>query len=180
MAESQQHKLQRVRPPRVRITYDVHTGNATEKKELPFVVGVLGDFSGDPTQPLKKLGDRGFIQIDRDNFSQVMERMTPGLNMRVENTLDGDGTEMPVKLKFSSMDDFQPAAVVQQVTPLKTLMEVRQQLTELQTRVDLADGLEDKIDELLKDADKIKELSAQTGKAGDSGTTETNDEGGEQ
>ncbi len=180
MAESQQHKLKRVRPPRVRITYDVHTGNATEKKELPFVVGVLGDFSGDPTQPLKKLGDRGFIQIDRDNFSQVMERMTPGLNMRVENTLDGDGTEMPVKLKFSSMDDFQPAAVVQQVTPLKKLMEVRQQLTELQTRVDLADGLEDKIDELLKDADKIKELSAQTGKAGDSGTTETNDEGGEQ
>jgi len=180
MAESQQHKLKRVRPPRVRITYDVHTGNATEKKELPFVVGVLGDFSGDPTQPLKKLGDRGFIQIDRDNFNQVMARMTPGLNMRVENTLDDDGTEMPVKLTFSSMDDFQPAAIVQQVTPLKKLMEVRQQLTELQTRVDLADGLEDKIDELLKDADKIKELSAQAGKAGNSGTTETNAEGGEQ
>ncbi len=95
-----QRVLQKVRPPRVRISYDVQIGNATEKKELPFVVGVMGDFSGDPTQPLKNLADRGFIEISRDNFDTVMTRMTPGLNLRVKNTLEDDGTEMAVQLKF--------------------------------------------------------------------------------
>ena len=96
--------------------------------------------------------------------------------MRVENTLEGDGTEIPVKLEFSSMDDFQPASIVQQVDPLKKLMETRQQLTELQTKVDLAAGLEDKIDELLKDADKISQISSQL----EGGEKPASSEGGEE
>src|SRR5207253_9485901 len=99
-AESIHDKLSRVRKPRVHITYQVETEGAVVEKELPFVVGVLGDFSGNPTQPLKPLKDRKFIQIDRDNFNDVMARMTPGLKIKVENTLKGDGSEMPVDLKF--------------------------------------------------------------------------------
>ncbi len=110
MPESIQHKLDRVRKPRVHITYDVEVGDALEKRELPFVVGVLGDFSGHPTEPLKPLRDRKFIQIDRDNFNEVMQRMTPGLNIRVENTLQGDGTELAVQLKFNSIEDFERPA----------------------------------------------------------------------
>src|SRR6202046_5387491 len=101
-------KLGRVRKPRVHITYQVETEGAMVEKELPFVVGVLGDFSGTPTAPLKPLKDRKFIQIDRDNFNDVMARMTPGVTFRVENTLADDGSEMPVSLAFSSMDDFNP------------------------------------------------------------------------
>src|ERR671933_996771 len=108
-SESLQKKLDRVRKPRVHITYDVETEGAAVTKELPFVVGVLGDFSGNPTEPLKPLKDRKFIQIDRDNFNDIMARMTPGLNMRVQNTLANDGSELPVQLKFNSMEDFEPA-----------------------------------------------------------------------
>src|SRR5215210_4131138 len=111
-SESLQKKLDRVRKPRVHITYDVETEGASVTKELPFVAGVLGDFSGQPTEPLKPLKDRKFIQIDRDNFNDVMARMTPGLNLRVENTLKGDGSELAVQLKFRSMEDFEPARVV--------------------------------------------------------------------
>src|SRR5436190_12401285 len=114
-SESIHDKLRRVRKPRVHITYQVETEGAVVEKELPFVVGVLGDFSGNPTQPLKPLKDRKFIQIDRDNFNDVMGRMTPGLNMRVDNTLKGDGSQLALNLKFNSMDDFEPAKVVGQV-----------------------------------------------------------------
>src|SRR6059058_6116310 len=117
-SESLQKKLDRVRKPRVHITYDVETEGAAVTKELPFVVGVLGDFSGQPTEPLKPLKDRKFIQIDRDNFNDVMGRMTPGLNIKVDNTLAGDGSQMALNLKFNSMEDFEPAQVVGQVEPL--------------------------------------------------------------
>lgn len=150
MAESIQHKLDRVRKPRVHITYDVEVGDATVKKELPFVVGVMGDFSGNPTQPLKPLKDRKFIQIDRDNFNDVMSRMTPGLDLKVENTLQGDGSEMSVQLQFNSMEDFEPARVVEQVEPLKKLMETRNQLKQLQSAVDRSDELEEALDKALK------------------------------
>src|ERR1700720_12930 len=118
-------KLERVRKPRVHITYQVETEGAEVEKELPFVVGVLGDFSGNPTAPLKPLKDRKFIQIDRDNFNDVMARMTPGLNLKVENTLKGDGSEMGAQLKLNSMADFDPGRVVQQVEPLKKLLDTR-------------------------------------------------------
>src|SRR5436305_11315005 len=111
-SESINEKLGRVRKPRVHIKYEVETEGAAVEKELPFVVGVLGDFSGNPTEPLKPLKDRKFIQIDRDNFNEVMARMTPGLNLKVENTLKGDGSEMAVNLKFNSIEDFEPVQVV--------------------------------------------------------------------
>src|SRR5438477_7454487 len=100
-------KLSRVRAPRVHISYQVETEGAVVEKELPFVVGVLGEFSGDPTSPLKPLKDRKFIQIDRDNFNDIMSRMTPGLNLKVENTLKGDGSEMGIQLKLNAIEDFE-------------------------------------------------------------------------
>ncbi len=122
---SLQDKLSRVRKPRVHIIYDVETEGAVVQKELPFVVGVMGDFSGDPTQPLKALNDRKFVQIDRDNLDDVMAKMTPGLKMKVDNTLADDGSQMSVELAFKSMADFEPAAVVEQVEPLRKLLDVR-------------------------------------------------------
>ena len=111
-SESVHDKLKRVRKPRVHITYEVETEGAVVVKELPFVVGVMGDFSGNPTEKLKPLKDRKFVQIDRDNINDVMKRMTPGLNLKVKNTLKGDDSEMGVQLKFESMEDFEPANVV--------------------------------------------------------------------
>ena len=115
MAESIHEKLKRVRKPRVHITYEVETEGAEILRELPFVVGIMGDFSGDPTQPLKPLSERKFIQIDRDNFNEVMARMTPGLNIRVDNKLADDGSQMAVSLQFNTIEDFEPARVAEQV-----------------------------------------------------------------
>ena len=154
-----QRELTKVRPPRVSITYDVHVGDATEKKELPFVVGVIGDFSGNaPTAPPKRLGERTFVEISRDNFDTVMSRMTPGLNLRVENTLEGDGSEIGVQLAFKSMKDFEPPRIIDQVKPLKELMEARQKLQELKTKVDLEPNLEDRLRELLSSPEKLKQV----------------------
>lgn len=150
MADSVHDKLSRVRKPRVHITYEVETEGAVIEKELPFVVGVMGDFSGDPTQPLKSMSERKFIQIDRDNFDDVMRRMTPGVNMRVENTLAGDGSEMAVQLKFDSMADFDPAKVVEQVAPLKSLKETRDKLRDLMSKVDRSEELEGMLEKVLE------------------------------
>src|SRR5262245_22951615 len=136
MAESIHDKLKRVRKPRVRITYEGETEGAVVLKELPFVVGVSRDFSGNPTEPLKPLKDRKFIQIERDNVDEGLARMTPGLNFRVEHTLAADGSEMAVQLKFNSIEDFEPAKVVDQVEPLKKLLETRNKLRDLLTNVD--------------------------------------------
>ena len=154
-------KLGRVRKPRVHITYQVETEGAKLEKELPFVVGVMGDFSGKPTQPLRPLKDRKFVQIDRDNFNDVMARMTPALEFKVENTLKGDGSEMPVQLKFNSMDDFTPERIVQQVEPLRKLLETRDKLRDLLTKVDRSDELETLLEKVLKegkDSNDVKEL----------------------
>ncbi len=156
-------KLSRVRKPRVHITYEVETEGAVVERELPFVVGVLGDFSGDPTQPLKPMRDRKFIQIDRDNFNDVMARMTPGLNMKVENTLADDGSEMAVDLKFNSMDDFEPARVVEQVDPLRKLMETRNELRDLMSKVDRSEELEGLLEKVLQSEDDLKDLSSSLG-----------------
>jgi type VI secretion system protein ImpB len=163
MAESMQHKLDRVRKPRVHITYDVETEGAVQTRELPFVVGVLGDFSGNPTQPLKPLHERKFIQIDRDNFNEVMARMTPGVNLRVENTLQGDGSELGVQLKFNSMDDFNPANVVQQVDPLRKLLETRNKLRDLMTKVDVSPELEKLLEDAIENQSNLKKLSDELG-----------------
>lgn len=166
MGASIHKKLERVRKPRVHITYEVETEGAVVLKELPFVMGVMGDFSGNPTEPLKPMRDRKFIQIDRDNINDVMKRMTPGLKMRVENTLQGDGSEMAVDLKFNSMDDFSPAAVVDQVEPLKKLLETRDKLRDLLTKIDRSDDLEGIIEEVLKDPEKLKQLGVDLGVEG--------------
>ena len=156
-------KLSRVRKPRVHITYEVETEGAVVERELPFIVGVLGDFSGDPTQPLKPMRDRKFIQIDRDNFNDVMARMTPGLNMKVENTLADDGSEMAVDLKFNSMDDFEPARVVDQVEPLRKLMETRNELRDLMSKVDRSEELEGLLERVLQSEADLKDLSSSLG-----------------
>ena len=171
-SESQQQKLSRVRKPRVHITYEVETEGAVVQKELPFVVGVMGDFSGDPTEKLKPLKDRKFIQIDRDNFNDVLKRMTPGLNMRVENTLADDGSEMSVNLKFESMEDFEPAKVVEQVEPLKKLMETRDKLRDLATKIDRSDDLENVLEQVLTNTDQLKKLSGELGGVEEGGQDE--------
>jgi type VI secretion system protein ImpB len=156
-------KLNRVRKPRVHITYDVETGGAAIERELPFIVGVMGDFAGDPSEPLKPLAERKFTQIDRDNFNDVMVRVAPGLNMKVENTLAGDGSEVAVNLKFRSMDDFEPARVAEQVPALKALMDTRAKLRDLMSKVDNSEKLEELLDEVLQDEAKLKTLSEQLG-----------------
>ncbi|QTL01704.1 type VI secretion system contractile sheath small subunit [Aquabacter sp. L1I39] len=156
-------KLNRVRKPRVHITYDVETEGAMVQKELPFVVGVLGDFSGDPAEPLKPLTERKFIQIDRDNFDQVLARMTPGLKIKVDNTLADDGSELSVELAFKSMEDFEPAAVVNRVEPLRKLMDVRSQLRDLLSKADRSENLETLLEQILSDDARLKALGEELG-----------------
>lgn len=161
--ESVQKKLDRVRKPRVHITYDVETEGAMVQKELPFVVGVVGDFSGDPTEPLKPLKDRKFIQIDRDNFNDVMARMTPGVKMKVDNTLADDGSQLSVDLAFKSMEDFEPGRIVQQVEPLRKLMETRNQLRDLLSKADRSEELEGILEKVLQSTDDLNKLGEQLG-----------------
>lgn len=156
-------KLERVRKPRVHITYQVETEGAAVEKELPFVVGILGDFSGNPTEPLKPLKDRKFIQIDRDNFNDVMTRMTPGVNMKVENTLKGDGSQMAVNLKFSNIDDFTPGKIMDQVEPLKKMMETRNKIRDLLSKADRSEDLEAVLEKVLSNTESIKQLATEVG-----------------
>ncbi len=152
-------KLERVRKPRVHIKYEVETEGAMIEKELPFVVGVLGDFSGDPSQPLKPFRDRKFTQIDRDNFDEVMMRMTPGLNLQVENTLMKDGTDLGVALKFGKMADFEPAAIVAQVPALANLLDTRNKLRDLLAKADRSDSLEAILEKILQDNAELRRMS---------------------
>lgn len=175
MTASIHDKLGRVRPARVHIRYDVQIGDAAVQKELPFVVGVLGDFSADPTEPLKPLKDRKFIQIDRDNFDDVMSRMTPGVNMRVANTLKDDGSEIAVNLKFNAMEDFEPARIVEQVEPLRKLMETRNRLRDLMSKADNSEELEALLERVLQSESDMAQLSGALGVDGgdDDGGKET-------
>src|SRR6516225_1287068 len=163
MSSSIHDKLQRVRKPRVHITYEVETEGAEILRELPFVVGIMGDFSGDPTQPLKPLSERKFIQIDRDNFNEVMARMTPGLNIRVDNKLADDGSQMAVSLQFNSIEDFEPARVAEQVPALKALLETRNKLRDLMSKVDRSEQLESLLEQILTNENELKSLSGQLG-----------------
>lgn len=162
-SESYQQRLDRVRKPRVQIKYEVEVDGARVLKELPFVVGVVGDFSGHPTGEVKPLAKRKFVKIDRDNFDEVMRSMTPGLNLRVENTLADDGSEMAVQLKFDSLADFEPAKVAQQVEPLRKLLETRDKLRDLLTKIDRSEDLENLLEQVLKNTEDLKQFAADQG-----------------
>jgi len=131
MLESPSERLMRTRKPRVHLTYEVETSGTRTTKELPFIVGVMGDFSGDPTRPLRPLRDRRFVAIDRDNFHDVLSRMKPGLKLRVKNELQNDGSEIGVDLAFHTVDDFTPDHIVKQAEPLRTLLAARNKLRDL-------------------------------------------------
>lgn len=154
-------KLSRVRKPRVHITYDVETEGAAVKKELPFVVGVMGDFAGDNKEALKPLKDRRFIQIDRDNFNDVMKRMNPKLNFKVDNKMTDEGSQFAVDLEFNSMSDFEPANVARQVEPLRKLMETRNKLRDLMTKVDRSEELELLLEKVLNSTDDLAKLAGE-------------------
>ncbi len=164
--ESLQHKIDRVRPPRVQITYDVEVGGAIELKELPFVVGVMGDFVGKPEDPLPALKNRKFVEIDPDNFNQVMAGMKPRLAYTTENKLQDDGSKMGVELKFNNIEDFEPDNVVQQVEPLRKLVEARKKLADLRSKLDGNEKLETMLEDIIANADKQKELSDSLGLEG--------------
>jgi type VI secretion system protein ImpB len=161
--QSTQHKLDRVRPPRVQITYDVEIGDAIEIKELPFVMGVLGDFTGKPVDPLPRLKDRKFVEVNPDNFDAVLESMRPHLAYSVENKLseDSEAPKLKVDLNFKSMDDFSPENVARQVGPLRQLLELRDRLSDLRGSMQGNDKLEEMLREAVTDKDKLAKLKAE-------------------
>lgn len=171
-SNSTQHKLDRVRPPRVHITYDVEVGNAIEMKELPFVMGVLGDFSGQPSQPLPRLRDRKFVEVNPDNFDQVLEGMKPHLAFSVENKLseEPDAPQLKVDLHFKSMDDFSPENVARQVKPLRELMDLRTKLSDLRGTLQGNDKLEELLMDAVSDPAKKERLKNELAK--ETGTNE--------
>lgn len=155
--DSTQQKLGRVRPPRVQITYEVEVGDAIEMKELPFVLGVIGDYSGKPEQPLPALKDRKFVEIDRDNFNQVLAGMKPRLAYNVDNTITNDGSKLKVELKFNSLADFAPDNVVKQVEPLRRLVEARERLSNLLSKMDGNDKLEQQLLDIIENTNNIRQ-----------------------
>lgn len=159
--ESTQKKLSRVRPPRVQITYDVEIGDAIETKELPFVLGVVGDYSGQPKAALPRLKDRKFVEIDRDNFDDVLKGMAPRLQLQVDNQLKKDESQIGVELNFASLESFSPESIVDSVEPLKQLLEVRTRLADLRNKITGNDKLEDLLDAIVKDTEKLKQISAE-------------------
>ncbi len=161
--ESLQHTLDRVRAPRVQITYDVEVGEAIEMKEIPFVVGVLADLSGKPDEPLPKLKERKFIEIDRDNFNNVLAGMKPRLAFRVDNKLSDDDSKMAVELRFKSMDDFHPERVAEQVGPVRKLVEGRKRLSELLNKLDGNDKLDELLQEVVASTDSLEKLGKEAG-----------------
>jgi len=164
--ESLQHKLDRVRSPRVQITYDVEIGGAIELKELPFVVGVLGDFTGQPQEPLPKLKERKFVEVNPDNFDQVLEGMKPHLSFSVENKLsdEPDAPNLKIDLQFKSMDDFEPENVARQVKPLKELLDLRTRLSDLRGSLQGNDKLEEILLDAVSNTDKLDKLKKEIGK----------------
>jgi type VI secretion system protein ImpB len=161
MPESVHRKLERVRPPRVHITYDVEVGDAIQMKELPFVMGVLADLSGQPADPLPRLKDRKFVEVTPDNFDDVLKNMKPRLTFKVDNKLSSEAGKLGVELKFESMDDFSPDKVAQQVDPLKKLLELRQQLADLRGSLQGNDKLEEILQNTITDAERMSKLKTE-------------------
>jgi type VI secretion system protein ImpB len=158
MSDSTQHWFERNRPPRVQITYDVETGNAIEKKELPLVVGVLADLSGN--KPLPKMTERRFVDIDRDNFNDVMKSIAPRLALQVDSTLSEDGSKMNIELNFKHIDDFDPVQIVQQIAPLKQLYDARLRLRDLLTKLDGNDELDKLLQDVVHNTQGLTEIRA--------------------
>lgn len=162
MAESTQHKLSRVRPPRVQITYDVETGGAIEKKELPFIVGIMADLSGKPAEPLAPVKDRKFVEIDRDNLNDVLAASNPRISFRVPNRLQKDSDDqIAVELTFKHMDDFDPVEVMERVPALKKLMDARKRLRDLLTKLDGNDSLDALLKQVVQSTEEQAELKKQ-------------------
>ncbi|WP_010325283.1 type VI secretion system contractile sheath small subunit [Marinobacterium stanieri] len=158
--ESIHKKLARVRKPRVHITYDVETEGAVIQKELPFVMGIMGDYTGNaPGVSAKSLKERKFIQVDNDNLNDVMARMQPGLSFKVDNKLKNDDSSMLVELDFRSMDDFEPGKVVEQIEPLKKLLDTRNKLRDLLTKADRSEELESLLEKVLQNTDDMEQLA---------------------
>ncbi len=158
MSDSIQHKLDRVRPPRVQITYDVEIGDAIEQKEIPFVAGVLSDLSGKPEKPLGPLKERKYVEIDRDNFDNVLEGMNPRLSYRVDNKIEDDDTSMGVELKFKGLDDFHPEKVAEQVEPIRKLVEARKKLYNLMAKLDGNDKLDELLQDVISSTEKLEAI----------------------
>jgi type VI secretion system protein ImpB len=164
--KSIQDKLKRVRPPRVHITYDVETGGAIEKRELPFVVGVLADLAGQQKEALPQVKERNFVEIDRDNLDKVLARMSPRLAFKVDNRLTSDKGQLGIELHFSSMQDFEPQCVAEQVEPLRKLLEVRRMLTNLRSSLYGNDNLEALLQKIIHDDSALAALCKELGVAG--------------
>ena len=162
MKASIQKKLGRVRPPRVHITYDVETGGAIEKKEIPFVVGILADLSAQLAKPLPNLKERKFIEIDRDNFDQVMARQEPRLAFKVDNKLTSEGGRMGVELKFKQLADFEPQNVARQVEPLHRLLDLRTKLANLRSSISGNDKLEELLQKAIAETEAIRRQSSES------------------
>jgi type VI secretion system protein ImpB len=162
--DSVQKRLQKVRAPRVQMTYDVEIGDAIENKELPFVVGVIGDFGGDPAAAKKALKDRNFVNVDSGNFDEVLGGVAPVASFRVKNHLSEAGGEFGVQLQFHEMDDFRPESVVRQVAPLKGLLDARTKLADLRNKLAGNDKLEDILSEVLTNTEKLGSLRKSTAK----------------
>jgi len=162
--ESNQHKLDRVRKPRVHLTYDVTIGGAIQEKELPFVVGVMADLSGKPEVPLPKLDKRSFVEIDRVNFDKVLAGMKPRLAFQVDNLIENNNTKFGVELRFNRMEDFEPEQIAQQVEPLRKLLERRQRLQHLRDKLDSQRNLEPLLQQVIGNTDTMKKLSEEIGR----------------
>ena len=164
--DSVHKKLDKVRPPRVQLTYDVEVGEAIEQKEIPFVVGVLGDFTGqrDADKPLARLKDRKFVSVDMDNFDDVMKGMAPKTSFRVQNKLSEGGGEFAVNLSFDKMEDFRPESVVQQVEPLRKLLEARTKLSDLRNKLAGNDKLEGILADVLSNTEQLAQLGQEAAK----------------
>ena len=157
--ESTQKRVARDRAPRVQINYDVEIGDAIETKELPFVLGVLGDYAGHSKEPLPRLKDRKFIQVDGESFDDVMKGVSPRLVVRVDNRLRNDDSQIAVELNFSKMEDFEPAKVADQVEPLRRLLEARARLSDLRGKLAGNDKLEELLEQIIHDTEKLRTLS---------------------
>ncbi|MBO1517933.1 type VI secretion system contractile sheath small subunit [Psychrobacter celer] len=157
--DSVQKKLGKVRAPRVHLTYDVEVGDAIETKEIPFVVGVLGEFSGDSTLEQPRLKDKKFVEIDLDTFDEVMSGLAPRATFRVKNELSEKGGEFAVDLAFDAIDDFRPESVANQIEPLKQLVAARDRLADLRNKISANEKLEDLLDEVLKNTEQVKNMA---------------------